>query len=264
MSPLLLTRELECAKDAALKAGKIIASLYGKSISVSYKSENQPLTEADTRANQIIKELLLGNFPTDGWLSEEDLDDGKRLTQERLWVVDPLDGTKDFIRQNPEFAVSIGLLENGKPILGVVYNPIKKELFWSARDHGTYLGKKKISVKIPRVQEKIHLLVSVSEHRRGEWDFLKDRCQLSPVGGSAYKMAQIAAGKADASFTMNPRSEWDVCAGHNLIEEAGGFVCALDGSTIAYNQKNPLLAGLIYGNSEFYKDSLLSFIPKRP
>jgi myo-inositol-1(or 4)-monophosphatase len=77
-------------------------------------------------------------------------------------------------------------------------------------------------------------------------------------------MAQIAAGLADASFTLRPKSEWDICAGHNLIEEAGGFVCALDGKAVPYNQKNPLLEGLIYGNSEVYKEPLLSLIPKRP
>lgn len=264
MNPAFFTLELACAQKAALAAGELIASLYDKSLPVSHKDDNQPLTAADTGSNQIIKEILLSGFPNYGWLSEEDLDDGGRLTQKRLWVVDPLDGTKDFIKKNPEFAVSIGLIDAGEPVLGVVYNPIKKQLFWSARGQGAYLGKKKITVKVPNLQEKAHLLVSVSEYHRGDWDFLKDQFKLSPVGGLAYKMAQIAAGFADASFTFRPKSEWDMCAGHNLIEEAGGFVCALDGTTIRYNQKNPLLEGLIYGNSLVYKDSLLSFIPKRP
>lgn len=254
--------ELRIAKKAAIDAGEVIAQYYKKqSYSVTHKSDHQPLTEADLAANSIIKEALRSAFPSYGWLSEEDVDNLARFETDHLWVIDPLDGTKDFIHQNPEFAVSIALVFNKEPVVGVVYNPITKELFWAEKNHGAFCGDKPLSVSdLPA--NKPSLIVSMSEHKRGEWTDYESHFAITPTGGCAYKMAKVARGDADGTFTLSPKSEWDICAGHIIIEEAGGIVTHLDGDRIQYNQEITKLNGLIYCNHKDVHQKILKVIPK--
>lgn len=255
-----LTKELELAVQAAKMAGQIIASYYGSPLRISHKSLEQPVTQADLEANHIIREILTSSFPNYGWLSEEDMDNTDRLSQKTLWIVDPLDGTKDFIEKNPEFAVSIGLVTDGKPILGVVYNPITREMFTATKFHHATLNKKKIHIKPMSPSRKIELMVSRSEYKRGEWDPYKEEFLISSTGGCAYKMVKIAEGQADGTFTLTPKSEWDTCAGHIILERAGGLVTDLKGHEICYNKKIPSFEGMIYCNSQTTKDVILSAI----
>jgi myo-inositol-1(or 4)-monophosphatase len=254
-----LSRELITATDAAIQAGKIIAKFYGKQLDVEHKSDNQPVTEADLQANAAIKELISDKFPEDGWLSEEDIDNVERLDKSRVWIVDPLDGTKDFIHQIPEFAVSIALTIDENPSLGVVYNPITNELFHAIRGKGAFLESTRLQVK-PKQESKTHLIASRSEFKRGEWNKYKDKFEISTTGGCAYKMCKVARGDADGTFTLNPKSEWDICAGHLIIEEAGGIVKSLNGYDIEYNQKSTLLEGLIYCNDEDVLNEILEVL----
>lgn len=250
-----VSKEFELAKKAATEAGKIIAKYYGTSLEITRKAQDHPLTKADIEANDIIKKHLWPAFPDYGWLSEEDLDNETRFEKKRLWVVDPLDGTKDFLRQIPQFAVSIALVENEQPVLGVVYNPISKELFAAISGRGATCNNKKITVKKKKPSAKTRLLVSVSEANRGEWDAFEDRFIIDPTGGCAYKMSKIARGDADGTFTLSPKSEWDICAGTLIVREAGGIVTDLSGKAVRFNQPNTLLDGLIYCSSmEVYEE----------
>lgn len=252
-----LQKELEVAKKAALAAGKVIAQFYGNALKVSHKSPEQPLTEADLQSNSIIHEMVSASFADYGWLSEEDVDDHTRLAKKRLWVVDPLDGTRDFINRNPEFAVSIALVEDKIPVVGVVYNPITKELFYASANQGSFCNGKKMSVKARIPTKKIQLIVSQSEYKRGEWHNFNTKYDIKPTGGCAYKMGKIARGDADGTFTLNPKSDWDICAGHIIIEEAGGLVRNLAGDTVTYNNETTRKNGLIYcSNSEVLEDIL--------
>lgn len=255
-----LSKHLQVAKEAALKAGVIIASYYGKNLEVTHKSKVQPLTKADLEANDAIRNILQKNFPDFGWLSEEDTDDLERLSKSHVWIVDPLDGTRDFINHNPEFAVSIGLAVDKKPVLGIVYNPATRELFHAVKNQGAFLNDKKISVKKRQGGEKMELIVSRSEYNRGEWDSFKETFKISSTGGCAYKMARIAQGMADGTFTHNPKSEWDVCAGDIIIKEAGGIVTKMNGQPIVYNQELPTVEALIYCNSKEVHEKILSVV----
>lgn len=255
-----LSKHLKLAKEAAFKAGGIIASYYGKNLEVTHKSAVQPLTKADLEANDAIREILKKNFPDYGWLSEEDTDNLDRQPKSHLWIVDPLDGTRDFINHNPEFAVSIGLAVDKKSILGIVYNPITEELFHAVKGHGAFLNDKKISVKKRQSGEKMELIVSRSEYNRGDWDALKGTFKISSTGGCAYKMAKIAEGVADGTFTHNPKSEWDVCAGEIIVQEAGGIVTKIDGKPIVYNRELPIIDALIYCNCKEVHEKILSVI----
>lgn len=245
-----LSKELELAKKAALDAGQAIAEYYGKTLDISYKMEDHPLTEADLAANRIIRATLGKPFPDYSWLSEEDVDNEERLDGNRLWVIDPLDGTKDFINKNPEFAVSIALVEDKKPILGVVYNPVTKELFHAVQGQGAFCQDKPIQVRKEKTKPKTHLLASMSEYKKGEWTEFENQFQVTATGGCAYKMSKVARGDADGTFTLNPKSEWDICAGHVIVEEAGGKVSYLDGETVTYNNASTLIDGLIYTSGD--------------
>lgn len=259
-----LLKELEAAKRAALEAGREILKYYDvQDLEVTHKGDNQPLTQADLAANESIKSVLTKEFPDDGWLSEEDPDSSERFSKKRIWVVDPLDGTSDFIRKNPEFAVSIGLIENGEPILGVVYQPVTKELFYGAKGLGAFFNDEKIRVKSPKLSnEKITVLASQSEYRRGEWERFEEDFDVKPTGGTAFKLALVASGRAHCCFTLVPKSEWDICGGHCLINEAGGILTTAKGDEVKYNQKKPRYPHLLYCSKEIHQ-KVLDMIKKR-
>ena len=138
-----MNQDLILAKKAAIEAGKVILKYYKSKYEIKDKSYHNPVTTADKEADEIIKQILVNNFPNYGWLSEETVDSKKRLLKEKVWVVDPLDGTKEFIEGVPNFVVSIGLVKDGSPILGILYNPVTKELFSASKGRGKKAGRGK-------------------------------------------------------------------------------------------------------------------------
>ncbi len=244
-----LQERLNTAVQAAQKAGEIIREIYDGEFSVKYKDaeKDDPVTLADKNSDRKIREILLEAFPEDGWLSEETLDSDDRLSKEWVWIVDPMDGTREFVQHIPEFAVSIGLVHRGEPVLGVIYNPVTNELFTAVRGEGAYLNGKPIHVnEIPSVS-KARLLVSRTYTKKGKLDWLRPHFEnLVPLGSIAYKMAAVAQGRGDAVISFHPQYEWDVCAGDILIREAGGVFILPTGEAIRYNQKDAHLpAGTI-------------------
>jgi fructose-1,6-bisphosphatase/inositol monophosphatase family enzyme len=165
-----LTREADYARKAALAAGEILKRYYGTKYEIGSKGRDNPVTIADTEADTAIKSILTSAFPDYGWLSEETVDNSDRLDKRRVWIVDPLDGTKEFINNVPEFCVAIGLVDNGEPVVGVSYNPITDEMFWSARGMGCHLGKARVRVTKTRILRRSSVLASRSETARGEWE----------------------------------------------------------------------------------------------
>ncbi len=258
-----MEKEKDIAIAAARAAGDIIRQIYATDYSVDYKShDNSPVTIADREANQKIQEMLLGACPDYGWLSEETVDSSDRLASRRVWVVDPMDGTQEFIQKIPEFAVSIGLVEDGQPILGVVYNPILDQLFWAVRGQGAWCGEQQLRVpETPRLAEAT-ILSSRSETKRGEWKDLSALFHARPMGSIAYKLACIVNGEADASFTLVPKNEWDICAGTLLVEEAGGTVTNLRGKPVIFNQPTTLLQGLVASNGNLHAQLLALIRPR--
>jgi len=166
-----------------------------------------------------------------------------------VWIVDPLDGTKEFIKGIPEFAVAIALIEDGVPALGVTYNPIKREMYWAARGVGCHLNTRRVRVTRKRTLKGATVLASRSETARGEWQGFDGMLKVSPTGSVAYKLAIVAAGKADATFTRSPKSEWDIASGAALVIEAGGTITDIKGREIRFNQRNVKLEGLIADNT---------------
>lgn len=257
-----LKREVDAARRAALVAGEILSRQFReRGFKVGAKGYDNPVTSADLAADRALHAALSTHYPDYGWLSEETVDDSERLRRSRVWIVDPLDGTKEFIKGVPEFVVAIALAEDGEPVLGVTYNPIREEMYWAARGLGCHLGDRRVHVSRRRTLARATVLASRSETARGEWEEFNRRLKVAPTGSVAYKLALVAAGKADATFTCTAKSEWDVASGAALIAEAGGRMTALDGSELRFNRRNVRLAGLIASNGLLH-DELMRLIPQ--
>ena len=249
-----LKRELELAKKGARAAGEILRGHWRRGgYEIGSKGKDNPVTQADLEADRALKKLLHGSFPEYGWLSEETADSEARLGCRRVWIVDPLDGTKEFIKGIPEFCVAVALVEEGEPVVGVTYNPITREMFWSARGVGCHLNSSAVRVTRTRVLHRATVLASRSETARGEWEVFHGRLKVSPTGSVAYKLALVAAGKGDATFTRSPKSEWDIASGAALLAEAGGTMTDIHGRPIRFNQRQVKVAGMIADNTMLHE-----------
>jgi myo-inositol-1(or 4)-monophosphatase len=248
-----MERELETARAAARAAGQVLLRYYGSAYRVAEKSADNPVTAADLEANEILKKTILGTFPADGWLSEETADSEERLGCRRVWIVDPLDGTKEFISEIPEFCVCIALVEDGTPRVAVEYNPVRDELFTACKAGGAFLNGAPIHVSSQVDLRHASVLASRSEEARGEWEPYRSRMRVELSGSVAYKFALVAAGRHDATFTLTPKNEWDVCAGTLLVAEAGGMVTDPDGRATRFNNRSTLLPGLVASNQLLHR-----------
>ncbi len=242
---------LNITKSAAHDAGDIIRSFYHSEYEVKMKGKGNPVTEADIAADNKLKNILTSAFPEYGWLSEETRDTPSRLTKERVWVVDPIDGTKEFVEGVPNFVVSIGLVENGYPILGIIHNPITKDTYSASLGGGAFLNGKKFTISNKVDFSKISILNSRSETKDELWtQYNSIFNKLIPIGSIALKLAMVAVNKADMVASLKPKNEWDICAGHCLINEAGGKLLTIKGCEISYNNSNTLIKpGLVAGNA---------------
>lgn len=261
MSSSSNSQELLERIHSALEAARGVLNRFTPgAIEAEYKVGHDPVTEADRAVNDVLHKTLLRG--SEGWLSEETVDDFTRLESLRVWVVDPLDGTREFVQGIPEFCVSIAMVENGIPVAGGICNPATDEIILGSRETGvTYNGQ----VAQPSQRKDLHgalVLASRSEVKRGEWkQFESAEFNIRPMGSVAYKLGLVAAGRADLTFTLVPKHEWDVAAGAALVESAGGWALKLDHAPLRCNQKNPLISGLLAGGP-FLRDPLLELLER--
>ena len=244
-----LDADLALALGAAAEAGKLVMEAFRTDQDVHHKSPDQPVTEADLQADRLLADRLLADHPDYGWLSEETVDRPERLSRSRVWVVDPIDGTRSFIAGYAEFGISVGLVEDGVPVIGVIHNPARDEMFWAVRGGGAYLRTGSAEAVRLRTEaggevDRPSMLASRSEIRRGEFESFDDH-DLLELGSTAYKMAGVAAGRGHAFLSRGPKSEWDVAAGVLIVEEAGGTATDLDGRAIVFNRPDPRVNGIL-------------------
>jgi len=245
--------------EAALEAAR---SVFGRftpgEVQAEFKAGHDPVTEADRAVDAVLRQNLLREG--EGWLSEESADDLCRLDKKHVWVVDPLDGTREFVMGLPEFCVSIGYVENGKPVAGGIYNPATHETFLGAIDTGVLYNGKGARPSQRTSLDGALILASRSEVKRGEWKpFENAAFTVRPMGSVAYKLALVSAGLADVTFTLTPKNEWDVVAGAALVKSAGGFVSTLERNDLTANRRDPLLSGLL-ACGPLMKRELLSLV----
>jgi myo-inositol-1(or 4)-monophosphatase len=242
-----LAADLELAAEAARLAGIVVLQDFGGEHRVTHKGPDQPLTGADLAADRLLREVLGAARPGYGWLSEETADRPDRLRCDRVWIVDPIDGTRSYISGRPEFAISIGLAVAGAAVVGVVYNPGTGELFRCVRGGGAWLDGRAGALRVRPAGAPRVLVASRTEIAAGELDPFAD-VAVVPLGSTAYKLARIAAGEADVFLSRGPKSEWDVCAGALLVEEAGGRATDLAGRMLRYNRPDPEVDGIVATN----------------
>jgi len=244
---------------AGLQAARaVFARFTPGAIETEYKVGHDPVTEADRALDAVLRKELLRDG--EGWLSEESVDDPVRLQRSRVWVVDPLDGTREFVKGIPEFCVSIGFVEDGRPVAGGIYNPATDETFLGSIESGVTYNGKPSQPSQRKTLEGALVLASRSEVKRGEWKpFENAAFKIRPMGSVAYKLALVSAGLADVTFTLTPKNEWDVVAGVALVQSAGGFVSTLEKNAMTANRRDPLLSGLL-ACGPFLKEPLLALV----
>jgi myo-inositol-1(or 4)-monophosphatase len=240
------SQDLNRIVGALEAAGEVYRSRSMDSVRVERKSGGDPVTDAEREVNQLLFKALVREG--DGWFSEESADSKERLARSRVWLVDPLDGTKEYVSHIPEWCISIALLEEGELAAAGVYNPLTDQLFYGSPDAGmNHRNGPHPRTQVPMARSEVPLvLASRSECTRGEWQRFRDSpIRLQAMGSVAYKLALVAAGQADATWTLVPKHEWDVAAGVALLRAVGGVVLRPDGAPPQFNQPNPLFPGLI-------------------
>ncbi len=255
---MLNIKTLESLGTTALIAGKSVMGIYNKEYEIKQKELNHPITEADIQSHNIIQENLYKMSPNINFFSEEskNINWEERKKWKRYWLVDPLDGTKEFIKKNGEFTINIALIENHEPVMGVIYAPCFKKIYLAAKGIGSFLKKISIedndfslekSIKLKRNNlknnEKLKIICSRSHQnseKMNKWLNSLENYELK-YSGSSIKFCLIAEGSADIYPRFKPTSEWDIAAGHCILNESGGKINTLDGKEILYNKKESLI-----------------------
>jgi 3'(2'), 5'-bisphosphate nucleotidase len=270
---------LEIALRAALAAGEAVMRVYADPFEVTQKDDKTPVTEADLASERIIVEMLTATFPDIPIVSEETVPEaGFSSPAARFWCVDPLDGTKEFIAKNGEFAVLIGLIENGKPVLGVVHGPAMG-VTYAAHGPGTARRRKKggewqaIRARQPAAEGLTVIHSRTNENSRRLADYFEGRAIRERIScGSALKFGVLAAGEADLYPRFGTTMEWDTAAGQAVLEAAGGQVFDFHGATLRYGKPGLKNDGFVawgakpawYNEADFHKLMQIAAAPPRP
>lgn len=251
-------------RDVILRASMAVEKIYGsQSFDIKEKDGAGPVTSADLLSNQILKDGLASIIPDAGWLSEENLDDKERLRKEYVWIVDPIDGTREFVNSVPEFSISVALVSGQIPIFGAIALPADQRIIYGGDQiplqsvyyrFGTdpewpSLQKEPVEYNWSRDLIGCRVLVSRTEWGQGKLSGLATDFDIHPMGSIARKLALLAAGECDLVISFKPKNEWDICGGTALIRSVPGMkiITLKDGKPGVFNQENVLSYGLAAG-----------------
>ena len=260
---------LESVGFISILAGKKVMEIYSQEFEVDEKKPNHPVTKADLKSHNIIKKSLENLLEDTEFFSEESefISWEKRKKWKKYWLVDPLDGTKEFINKNGEFTVNIALIDNNLPLLGIIYAPVKSLLYFAKKNQGSYklLSTNQLTnldnattIKTTKNIEENNIRIIGSKSHSNKlfnfWINKKFSNHTLSTKGSSLKFCEIAEGKADIYPRFGPTSEWDIAAGHIVLEEAGGSIKDVKGNKILYNTKDSLInPDFIASANEFIK-----------
>ena len=238
---------LQLLKQLAVQAGKAIMEVYETDFQVELKEDNSPLTQADKAANEIIVTALQKAYPAYAVLSEESKSDPARLANEACFIVDPLDGTKEFVKRNGQFTVNIALATRGEAVAGVIYVPVTGLLYFAEKGHGAWLEDTASGETSPiHVTDKLDHLIwvgSKSHSSQKEEDLIASHSDLiadTISAGSSLKGCMVASGQADVYYRFGLTCEWDTAAMQCIAEAAGAIFRQMDGSPMRYNREKTL------------------------
>jgi myo-inositol-1(or 4)-monophosphatase len=240
-----LEEDYELLKRAVRDAGGLANSYFKQAVEVQRKPDGSEVSEADLAVDAALKLDLSTRRKDYGWLSEESPDDRSRLKYARVWMIDPIDGTSAFLRQVPEWTVSAALVENGVPMLGVIYNPASDELFHAMRGHGAFLNDTPIKASDKDTLEGAKMIASGGLFKKKIWQEPWPEVMAEWVNSVAYRLALVACGRGDATISLTGKAEWDLAAAAVLMEEAGGITTDHRGNPHHYNRENPKFPSLV-------------------
>jgi myo-inositol-1(or 4)-monophosphatase len=240
-----LEEDYELLKQAARDAGALALSYFRQQISVNRKPDGSEVSEADLAVDTALKLDLANKRPDYGWLSEESVDDGERLKHRRVWMVDPIDGTNAFLRHVPEWTISAALVEDGVPVLGVVFNPATKQFFSAMRGKGAFLNDETIKASGKSTLDGALLIASGGLFKKKIWKEPWPEVSTRWVNSVAYRLALVACGEADATISLSGKCEWDLAAAAVIVTEAGGIITDHHGKSHPYNSPSPRLSSLV-------------------
>lgn len=250
-----LKPELDLAMRLAHQAGEMIMGYYQAGLVADRKAGNEPVTAADRAADELILAGLRAAFPGDGLLTEESDDDLLRLAKERVWIIDPLDGTAEFLSQTGEFSVHIALAQRGQPVLGVVFQPAQERLYYAVEGQGAYQVHhgQTVRLRVSKASEPAEMCMVASRSHFSP--FVEAACQtlgiqtVSRQGSVGIKVGLVARGECDLYLATTISKEWDFCAPHAILQEAGGRMTDLCGEPLTYNKPDVLTcSGLMASN----------------
>lgn len=238
-------KELNAAIEAGLKAKEVILNYYYHGFHVEIKEDASPVTEADKESDRIIREYLGSRFPTYAFLTEESIDDKSRLQNDYCWIIDPVDGTKDFVMKDDEFTINIALAYKHEVVLGVVFIPARNEIYYATKDSRAYKIDENGKTKKIQVNDKLTeltVLKSRYHSKKEEEEIYKkyaSRIKNIEGRGSSLKACLIAEGKAELTYRKGDGTkEWDTAAFQIIVEEAGGLVLDYSGKPLKYNRED--------------------------
>ncbi len=237
--------DYELLNSAVRKAGALANGYFKQNVKSFKKPDGSDVSEADLAVDASLKLDLTTRSKTYGWLSEESPDDRSRLKHSRVWVVDPIDGTSAFLRGIPEWTISAALVEDGVPVLGVVYNPTREEFFHAARGYGAVLNGEPIHASEKSTLEGAKMIASGGLFRKKIWEEPWPEVTAEWVNSVAYRLALIACGRGDATISLTAKAEWDLAAAAVIVDEAGGIITDHLSNTHVYNRENPKFPSLV-------------------
>ncbi len=240
--------------DAVRAAGALALEYFGGDIKQWDKGDDDPVSEADHAVNDLLHEKLRGARPKYAWLSEESEDDLSRHNARFTWVVDPIDGTRAFLKHEPQFTVTVALVENGAAVAGVIFNPATDEFYEAVKGTGGRLNGSPITIGGSSDFANAKLLAPRKPFQKANWSEVIDHAEFQFVNSMAYRMALVADGRFDATVTLSRKNDWDIAAGILIVEEAGGVVTHLDGSAIILNQSSTRHPDLVIANRVLHEE----------
>ena len=240
-----LLADLALIREAAVAAGEVAVAMRAAGLERHKKADGTPVTSADLAVDALLRETLTAGRPDYGWLSEETADDPARLSRQRVFIVDPIDGTRAYIRDRPWWGVSIAVVENGRPIAGVVVAPDRGEVFEATQGGGARMNGKPIAASDTLDLEGAAMLADVQMMKHPAWPTPWPQMRLESRNAIAYRLCSVACGEFDAMLALSPKSEWDMAAGDLIAVEAGCLVTDHKGRPLAYNQVKPTAPSLV-------------------